>query len=36
MGVIPIATKLGLFAIQYLITRAVVVRRITASMAVAA
>jgi intracellular septation protein A len=36
VGVFPIASKLGLFGIQYLITRFVVVRRITASMAATA
>jgi len=35
IGVFPIASKLGLFAIQYLVTRTIVVRRITASMAAA-
>jgi intracellular septation protein A len=36
MGVFPIASKLGLFGVQYLVTRSVIVRRITASMAAAA
>jgi len=36
IGVFPIASKLALFGVQYLITRTVVVRRITASMAAAA